>query len=299
MKVLGMNIVGFHPGSRWRAGGSLRAGLVIVLALVVCAGLADVLSPGDPVALGEAADRLQAPSPRHFLGTDLLGRDVLDRLIHGSRVSLMVGWVAVTVAIVCGTLVGLAAALGPPLIDRLLMGMTDIFLAFPRILLVLLLVSLTTPSLVPVMAVLGLTGWMGVARLVRAEALSLRKRDFVAAARGLGLGDVQVAVRHILPNVLPTIIVAATLRIGNTILLESFLSFLGLGAQEPTVSWGAMIQQGRPYLLEGWWLTTFPGLAITLTVIGYNLLGDGLRAALDPRSYTKGRGHDRFQATDS
>ena len=133
------------------------------------------------------------------------------------------------------------------------------------------------------MTVLGLTGWMGVARLVRAEALSLRERDFVAAARGLGLSAWRVAVRHVLPNLLPTVIVAATLRVGGAILAESFLSFLGLGAQEPAVSWGAMIQQGRDHLLEGWWLTTFPGLAIALTVIGYNLLGDGLRRRLDPR----------------
>jgi peptide/nickel transport system permease protein len=279
--------------------GSLGVGLALVLVFLLAALLADLVFPADPSALGAAAERLQAPGRHHPLGTDPLGRDVLARLIHGSRISLLVGWVAVLVAVVCGSLVGLAAGLGPAPVDRLLMGLTDVFLAFPRIFLVLLLVSLTAPSLLLVMAVLGLTGWMGVARLVRAEVLSLKERDFVLAARGLGLGGWRIATRHIMPNVLPTIIVAATLRIGNTILLESFLSFLGLGAQEPTVSWGAMIQQGRPYLLEGWWLTTFPGLAITLTVIGYNLLGDGLRDLNDPRSMTGGRGHDRYQATRS
>jgi peptide/nickel transport system permease protein len=278
---------------------SARVGLVLVLTLFLCAVLAPLLAPGDPSALGLAEARLQAPSPAHPLGSDLLGRDVLARLIHGSRVSLVVGWVSVTVAVVCGSLIGLAAGLGPSALDRFLMGVTDLFLAFPRIFLVLLLVSFTTPSLWLVMLVLGLTGWMGVARLVRAEVLSLRERDFILAARGLGISMNQLALRHLLPNVLPTIVVAATLRVGNTILLESFLSFLGLGAQEPTVSWGAMIEQGRPYLLDGWWLATFPGLAIGLTVIGYNLLGDGLREALDPHSVTEGRGHDRHLATRS
>jgi peptide/nickel transport system permease protein len=261
----------------------LRPGLIIVLGLGLLAVLAPLIFSGDPAALGEAADRLSAPSATHPLGTDLLGRDVLARLAHGSRVSLLVGWVSVLVAVFFGTVIGLSAGLGPRWLDQLLMRVTDLFLAFPRIFLILLLVSLTSPSLLLVMAVLGTTGWMGVARLVRAEALSLRERDFVAAARGLGLSPWRVAAWHVLPNLLPTVIVAATLRVGGAILAESFLSFLGLGAQEPTISWGAMIQQGRDYLLEGWWLTTFPGLAIALTVIGYNLLGEGLRRRLDPR----------------
>jgi peptide/nickel transport system permease protein len=270
-------------GRRWWTDPDLRPGLAIVLVLVLVAAMAPVLAPADPAALGTAADRLSPPSGKHLLGTDLLGRDVLVRLIHGSRVSLLVGWVSVMVAVLLGTVVGLSAGLGPRWVDRILMNTTDAFLAFPRIFLILLLVSLTTPSLLLVMTVLGLTGWMGVARLVRAEALSLRERDFVAAARGLGLSPWRVAVAHVLPNLLPTVIVAATLRVGGAILAESFLSFLGLGAQEPVVSWGAMIQQGRDHLLEGWWLTTFPGLAIALTVIGYNLLGEGLRRRLDPR----------------
>ncbi len=278
---------------------SLRVGLVLVLALALCALLADLLAPADPSALGEPDEQLLGPGGEHPLGTDILGRDLLGRLIHGSRVSLLVGWMGVAVAVLCGTLVGLVAGIGPAGLDRFLMALTDLFLAFPRIFLVLLLVSVAAPSLWLVMAVLGLTGWMGVARLVRAEVLSLRERDFVLAARGLGINGLRLAIRHLLPNVLPTLIVAATLRVGNTILLESFLSFLGLGAQEPTVSWGAMIEQGRAHLLDGWWLATFPGLAITITVIGYNLLGDGLREALDPRSVTKGRGHDRYLAARS
>jgi len=271
-----------RPISWWRDR-SLWPGLLICGAMALVALAAPILVPGDPSGLGEASERLLPPGPGHLLGTDILGRDVLERLIHGSRVSLLVGWVSVLVAVVMGTAIGMMAGLGPSWLDRLLTAVTDLFLAFPRIFLVLLLVSLSEPSLLLVMTVLGFTGWMGVARLVRAEALSLRQRDFVAVARGLGLSQVRVAVGHVLPNLLPTVIVAATLRIGGAILTESFLSFLGLGAQEPTVSWGAMIQQGRNYLLDGWWLTTFPGLAITATVIGYNLLGDGLRDRLDPR----------------
>jgi peptide/nickel transport system permease protein len=278
-----IGLAGLTQGGRWWTDPRLRPGLAITLGLGLLAVLAPVIAPGDPAALGAAADRLSSPSGSHLLGTDLLGRDVLARLVHGSRVSLLVGWVSVLVAILLGTAVGLAAGMGPRWVDRLLMNTTDVFLAFPRIFLILVLVSLTTPSLLLVMTVLGLTGWMGVARLVRAEALSLRERDFVAAARGLGLSSWRVATGHVLPNLLPTVIVAATLRVGSAILAESFLSFLGLGAQEPVVSWGAMIQQGRGYLLDGWWLTTFPGLAIALTVLGYNLLGEGLRRRLDPR----------------
>lgn len=269
--------------SPWWRDPHLRPGLILTGLLAAAALLAPLLAPGDPSAMGAAGARLQSPSWHHLLGTDLLGRDVLARLLYGARVSLLVGWLSVTVAVVLGVLVGMGAGLGPRWLDRLLMGVTDVFLAFPRIFLILLLVSLTAPSLPLVMAVLGLTGWMSVARLVRAEVLSLKERDFVAAARGLGLSGLRVALRHVLPNLLPTIIVAATLRVGGAILAESFLSYLGLGAQEPVISWGAMIQQGRDHLLDGWWLTSFPGLAIALTVLGYNLLGDGLAARLDPR----------------
>ncbi len=276
-------VVSSRSRRRWwlRAGTAL--GLILSLGLLAVALLAPWLAPGDPAALGEAADRMLAPSMSHPLGTDLLGRDILARLVHGSRVSLLVGWVSVLLSVFIGLGVGISAGLAPPWLDRLLMGVTDIFLAFPRIFLILLLVSLMSPSLLLVMGVLGLTGWMKVARLVRAEALSIRERDYVTAARGLGLSSWRVALFHVVPNLLPTVLVVATLRVGGAIVAESFLSFLGLGAQEPTVSWGAMIQHGRGHLLEGWWLSTFPGIAIAITVIGYNLLGDGLRRHLDPR----------------
>lgn len=273
------------PAARRRPAGAatLRAGAAVLTVVTLVAVLAPLLAPGDPSALGEAADRLRPPSAAHPLGTDVLGRDVLARLVHGSRVSLLAGWLCALVAVGVGTAVGLAAGAGPRWLDRLLMTLTDACLAFPRIFLVLLIVSLTRPSLALTMTVIGLTGWMGVARLVRAETLSLREREFVAAARGLGLSPWRVSVRHVLPALWPTVIVAASLRVGAAILTEAFLSFLGLGAQEPTVSWGAMIQAGRAVLLEAWWLSTFPGLALALTVVGCNLLGDGLRARLDPR----------------
>lgn len=263
--------------------GAADAGLLISVALVLVALAAPWLAPGDPAALGAPGDELLPPSVGHPLGTDQLGRDVLARLVHGSRVSLLVGWVSVAVSLLLGTAVGVGAGFGPRWLDRGLMLVTDAFLAFPRIFLVLLLVSLTRPSLPLVMAVLGLTGWMGVARLVRVETMALKERDFVAAARGLGLGPWRVAAVHVLPHLTGTILVAASLRVGGAILAESFLSYLGLGAQEPVVSWGAMIQQGRGVLLEGWWLTTFPGLALTVAVLGYNLLGDGLRTRFEPR----------------
>lgn len=267
-------------------------GKTLSVLLLLVAVLGPMLLPGDPAALGPAVDALAPPSLDHPLGTDVHGRDVGLRLVHGSRVSLLVGWLSVLVAVGLGTVVGLGAGLGPRLVDRLLMRLTDLFLAFPRLFLVLLLISLGRPGLTLVVLVIGLTGWMPVARLVRAETLTLRERDYVHAARQLGLTSWRVATGHILPNLLPLIVVTAALRVGGAILTESFLSFLGLGMQEPGVSWGAMIQQGREHLLDGWWLTLFPGLAIALTVLGYNLLADEIRGGLDPRREDPEAGHE-------
>lgn len=271
------------PRRPWWLRGRAGLGLALAALMLGLAIGAPLWAPADPAAAGPAADRLLAPSLHHPLGTDLLGRDVLVRVIHGSRASLLIGWVSVTIALLIGTVVGLVAGLGPRPLGRALMAVTDVFLAFPRIFLILLLVSLTRPSLGLTLFVLAATGWMGVARLVRAEVLGIRERDYVAAARGLGLGPWRIAWSHVLPNVMPTVVITVALRVGNVILMETFLGFLGLGVQEPTVSWGLMIQHGRGHLLDGWWLSTFPGLAIALTVIGYNLLGDGLREHLDPR----------------
>lgn len=274
-----------HPVAgrfEWRVGLGLSvAGLVITL-------LAGVLAPGDPTALGPTGRALAAPSSAHWLGTDALGRDVLARILHGGRASLLVGWAATLLATLLGTGLGLVAGLGRPPVRRALTVMIDLFLAFPGIYLALLLVAVAAPSLGLLIAVLTLVSWMDVARLVRAEALAVRDREFLAAARGLGISAVALVGRHVLPNILPTVLVAGALRIGQIILVESFLSFLGLGPQEPFVTWGAMIAQGRAHLLEAWWLTAFPGVAIALTVLAYNLLADGLRA----RYWAEGQGEE-------
>lgn len=273
--------------------GAILLALVVLLAL-----LADVIDD-KPSVLGSLEEQLLGPSVSHPLGTDVLGRDVFTRLMHGARVSLLVGVVSVLMSVGLGALIGLISGMGPTWLDRILMSVTDLFLAFPRIFLVLMLVALLSPSLILVMIVLGVTGWMGVARLVRAEVMSLREREFVLAARGLGLSTAVVAARHVLPNVFSLIVVAAALRLGNTILLEAFLSFIGLGAQEPMISWGAMIEHGRGHLLDGWWLTVFPGLAITLTVVGCNLLGDAVHDLLDPRHTNRKERHEHWQSADN
>ncbi len=276
------------PGGRSPLDAAAGWGLGLVLAVALLSVFAGSLAPHAPSEVGGAETHLQAPSREHPLGTDVLGRDVLSRLLHGGRASLAVGWLSVLLAVVLGTAVGLAAAIGPAWLDRALMAATDVFLAFPRIFLILLLVALSTPSLILVTVVIGVTGWMSVARLVRAEALALREREFVLSARGLELSALRLVLRHVLPHVAPLVLVAATLRLGNAVLLESFLSYLGLGAQEPLVSWGAMIEHGQGHLLDAWWLTAFPGLAITVTVVSYNLLGDGIRDRLDPRGGSRG-----------
>lgn len=250
---------------------------LVMLGLVVSAGLLAPLLVEPATDIDIATERLLPPSGEHPLGTDGLGRDMLVRLILGARTSLLAGFASVIAAVFLGTVVGLAAGLGPRWLDRALMSLTDLFLAFPRVILALLLVSLVEPSLTVVIIVIALTGWMVVARLVRAEVMTLREREFVLAARGLGMKPVAVAVRHLIPHVLPLIVVAAALRLGNAVLMESFLSFLGLSAQEPTVSWGAMIEHGRSHLLDSWWLATWPGLAISWTVVSVNLLGDALK----------------------
>lgn len=281
------------PGPAARGDGhDLTLGIVLAVLGLVAALAAGVIAPVDPSALGPAGQALQPPGPDHLLGTDLLGRDVLGRLLHGGRISLLVGWSTMVLATLLGTLVGLAAGLGPRWLQRLLTSLIDLFLAFPGIYLVLLLVAVSRPSLGLLIVVLSISSWMDVARLVRIEAMALRDREFVAAARGLGLGGWRVATGHVLPNLLPTVLIAAALRVGQAILLESFLSFLGLGPQPPLVTWGAMIAQGRANLLDGWWLTVFPGVAIAMTVLAYNLIADGLRnRLLDDGSRWSG-GHD-------
>jgi len=258
------------------------AGFLIVGFLCLVALSAPWLAPYDPHAI-DTWHILESPSKAHLLGTDPLGRDCLSRLIYGARISLLVGIVAVGIATVIGTILGALAGFYGKWIDGLIMRFVDIILCFPTIFLIMAVIAFLEPSIWNIMAVIGLTSWMGVARLVRAEFLSLRQRDFVLAARISGASNARIVFSHILPNAVAPILVATTLGVGGAILTESALSFLGIGVQSPTPSWGNMLTEGKDNLEIAWWLSMFPGMAILVTVLGYNLLGEGLRDALDPR----------------
>lgn len=257
------------------------AGALIVLTMFCFAVLAPV-SGRDPGAI-DIALRLQSPSFDYPLGTDDLGRDVLARILYGARISLLVGFVAVGIATFIGILLGAMAGFYGRWVDSLIMRFVDIMLCFPSFFLILAVIAFLEPSIWNIMIIIGLTSWMGVARLVRAEFLSLRERDFVLAARAIGARDTRIIFRHILPNAVSPVLVSATLGIAGAILTESALSFLGIGVQPPTPSWGNMLIAGKQTLGTAWWLSVFPGLAILLTVLGYNLLGEGIRDAMDPR----------------
>lgn len=257
------------------------AGVAIVVFMFLLALLAPFYDH-DPGAI-DITLRLMPPGWGHPLGTDDLGRDVLARILYGARISLLVGFVAVGIATLIGILVGSIAGFYGRWVDALLMRFVDIMLCFPTFFLILAVIAFLEPSIWNIMIIIGLTGWMGVARLVRAEFLSLRSRDFVIAAQSIGVSDQRLIFRHILPNALSPVIVSATLGVAGAILTESALSFLGIGVQPPTPSWGNMLITGKQTLGSAWWLSVFPGMAILMTVLGYNLLGEGLRDALDPR----------------
>jgi len=258
------------------------AGGVVVVLLGLAALLASVLAPYDPAAY-DVKQILLSPSPAHWFGTDQLGRDLLSRMLYGARISMSVGFVSVGIAVVIGTLIGTMAAYYGGRTDELLMRFVDLMLNFPRFFLLLTLIAFLRPSIFVIMAVIGLTGWMGLARLVRSEILSLKEREFVLSARALGARDRRIMFRHILPNALVPVLVSATLGVAGAILAESGLSFLGLGVQPPTPSWGNILIDGKANIEIAWWLSVFPGMAILVTVLAYNLLGEGLRDALDPR----------------
>lgn len=263
-------------------------GLLIIGILAFVALAAPLVSPYDPTSIN-VHQVLSPPSWSHPFGTDELGRDVLTRMIWGSRVSLKVGFVAVGIAISIGTLVGSLAGYYGGRVDAVLMRFVDMMLAFPTLFLILAVIAILEPSIATIMIIIGLTGWMSVARLVRAEFLSLRERDFIAAARAAGASDCRLIFRHILPNALAPVFVSATFGIAGAILTESGLSFLGLGVQPPDPSWGNILTSGKDNITVAWWLSLFPGFAILITVLSYNLVGEGLRDALDPRLWQEGK----------
>ncbi len=246
--------------------------------------LAPFLAPFDPAFQGDlVVGRLSAPSGAHLLGTDQFARDVFSRLLYGARVSLSIGFIAVAISMTIGTLVGAVAGFLGGWWDAAIMRFVDMVISFPRLVLLITVIALFEPSLFVLVVLLGLTQWPLPARIVRGEVLSLREREFMVAGRALGFRAPRLIFRHLIPNTLAPVTVAATLGIGDTIILEAGLSFLGLGIQPPTPSWGTMVADGRNHLLGAWWVTTFPGLAIVLVVLSFNLAGDGLRDALDPR----------------
>lgn len=264
-------------------------GMIIVLAVTFVAAFAGYLAPYDPAVI-DPTKILKPPfwldggSAANVLGTDNLGRDILSRIIYGSRVSLLVGVASVILAGIIGVFVGLFAGYYGGWLDTVLMRLVDSFLSIPNILFALVFLSVFGPSVPTLIIVLGVTNWVAYARIVRGETLSIKEREFVKAARSMGVKNNKIIGRHVLPNVISSFIVISTLSVATTIILEASLSFLGLGVQPPTVSWGGILSDGRDYLATSWWLATFPGIAITVTVLGIIFLGDWLRDVLDPRS---------------
>lgn len=263
------------------------AGLVVLLAFIGMAVLAPWIAPHEPAA-PNLLSRLSPPSwaggdSRFFLGSDHLGRDILSRLIYGTRIALLVSFVGVVMAATIGISLGLAAGYFGGRVDSLIMRFVDTLIAIPNIILYLTVLGVFGPSFTVLVLVIGFINWTTFARVVRAEVLSVKRREFVEATRALGQNTLLIIGRHVLPNVIAPIIVVATLNVATVIILEASLSFLGLGVQPPTVTWGRMLSDGRSYIATAWWLATFPGLFITLACLSLILIGDSLRDALDPR----------------
>lgn len=258
--------------------------LSIILLLYTLAIFAPLLTPYDLEEM-DFDNIWGVPSKLHPMGTDGMGRDLLTLVLHGSRVSLSVGLISMLIAVTIGTVIGAVSGYYGGMVDRILMSLTEIGLCFPSFFFVLTIVALFGNGIYKVMLIIGLTSWMGVARLVRGQFLSLKERDFVESAKALGISDLRIIFSHLLPNALAPIIVAATLRVGGTILTEAALSFLGLGVQQGTVSWGGLLKEAQSIsvMLETPWVAIFPGVFIFITVLSFNVLGDGLRDALDPR----------------
>lgn len=257
-------------------------GLVLIVVLTLLAIFAGTVSPYDPYKQS-FRERLQSPSAAHLLGTDELGRDMLSRLIYGARISLSVGLISQVISVVIGIIVGAVAGYFGGRVDNYLMRLTDMMFAFPDLLFAMGIMFALGPGLINLFIALGIVGWAGVARLVRGQVLSIREREYIEAARSIGESDFRIIMRHVLPNCLAPIIVSVTLGIPGAIMAEAGLSFLGLGAQPPLSSWGQMIAFGKAWMRSAPWLSIYPGLAIMITVLAFNLFGDGLRDALDPR----------------
>ena len=264
-------------------------GLVVILFVIIMAVFAPVITNKDPRTTNLRA-RLTAPVPFEGssadfpLGTDAVGRDIWTRLAYGARISLIVGFVSVIIAGTIGTILGLLSGYFGGWIDDIIMRLADIQLAFPFILLMLAVLAVVGPGLKNLILVLGLTGWVSYSRVVRGTVMSLREKEFIEAARTIGARDSRIIIRHILPNIIGPVIIIASFSVASTIIAEASLSFLGLGVTPDTPTWGIMLSEGREYIRDGWWLTTIPGLAIAMTVLGINLLGDWLRDEIDPRT---------------
>jgi ABC-type dipeptide/oligopeptide/nickel transport system permease subunit len=270
----------------WRLKWGLAAG-ALLLAIVASALMAPLIAPHSPVSV-DIRHRLAPPAwmeggtADHPLGTDQVGRDLFSRMIYGGRVSLLVGVAAVLVSSTIGVLLGLAAGYFGPRVDWVIMTMVNVMLTFPFVLLALAVIAVLGPSLLNMVIVLGVADWPLYARVIRVETLTLRERDFITAGRALGMSHLRLIFRQILPNLVSVIIVIATLQVARVIILESFLSFLGLGVQPPTPAWGNMLGEGRVYMLNSWWIAAFPGLAIFVTTLAINLMGNAIRDWLDP-----------------
>lgn len=274
--------------SRWgraRRLRNLRIGGFLVGLLVLVAAFAPWIAPHNPVR-GELDDYLQAPGGRYWFGTDTFGRDVFSRVVYGARVSLGVGLAVQASALTLGVTLGLLSGFYGGWVDNAIMRLAEVIFAFPGLLFAIAIMAVIGPSLYNVFIALGLVSWTSLARVVRSAVLGIKAQEFVEAARALGASDRRIITRHLLPNIVAPAIILVTLGIGGAILAEAGLSFLGLGAQPPTPSWGSMLTTGRDYLTEAPWLSIYPGIAIFLTVMGFNLLGDGLRDLLDPRMRT-------------
>jgi ABC-type dipeptide/oligopeptide/nickel transport system permease subunit len=262
-------------------------GLVLVALVVIAAALAPWISPHDPLTGDLRGAYLQGPGGEYLLGTDSQGRDVLSRVIHGARISISVGLISQTVAVLLGVTLGLLAGYYQRWVDALVMRLADVTLAFPTLLLLIAVAAAVRPSLPVIFLVIGIVGWAAMARIVRSQVLALKRSEFVLAAQALGAHDARILFRHLLPNVQAQVIIAATLGIGGAIMAEAALSFVGLGAQPPTPSWGAMVADGRDLLRVAPWVSFAPGIAIGIAVLGFNLVGDILREVYDPRLRTE------------